>query len=779
MLPLLQKAFELVHQAYKELMERRQALDFDDLEYYAQQLLRREEIRARWRGELDAVLVDEFQDTNQRQREIVEALTGSPGRLFIVGDMRQSIYRFRQADVTVFRDIQERINREGGLLVDLKKTYRAHEPLLLATGDLLSEVIGTEPDPDRKYYIPYTPLIANDKNPPGGIIQPHVEFIFGAGEDTDSARLLAARALAERLWQLKEESQIKKWDEVTLLFRASTGFPVYEEALEEAGIPFVTVAGRGFYDRAEIRDLINILRALSDPMDDLSFAGLLRSPAFGISDAALFLLHQSGQSYWKALKENLSSLDETDRHNAERAGKILSSLLPMVDRVPVAELLKQVVDAVDYRALLATADKKIDDQDASASGGRLWRNLDKLLEDAQVSQRGSLRDFLDMLKTLNDAGAREGEAPAEAEGSVRLMTIHKAKGLEFPVVVLADASREVRSQSEQAYLSEDLGVTFKLDPPPMLYGLAKNINKDQDAAEALRLLYVAMTRAKAKLLISGHLIQDEEGAIKLRAWSDKLVGAAGFLPDAFIGSDEEPGEQQTRYNRPFRVWCLSTDQPFLKHDHGEVELSETKESALPSLYQPITDDREMGGGGDTLEPFEPQIWRATGQDEHVPGNVLGSMVHKAIQRWLFPEDPRLASLLEVEALNAGLVSEKQRSNAVHQAIDLLERLHRHPIWGEIETAQERYSELPYTYQVDERIENRYIDLLYLSGENWQIVDFKTDHIHDNAQKEELLQGYITQVQQYRNAVKTLLGVNAQACICFLDDCERVELVEVQ
>lgn len=239
LIPLLRGAFEVVNQTYKDLVESRQALDFDDLEYGAQMLLRRDKIRAVWQAELDAVLVDEFQDTNQRQREIVEALTKAAGSLFIVGDMRQSIYRFRRADVTVFRKEQERIKRNGGLLVELNQTYRAHEPLLSATGDLLAGVIGTTPDPDRPYYIPFTPLVANDPNPPTGIKPPHVEFIIGAGEDTEAARPLAARSLAERLLQLKQENQINTWDEVALLFRASTGFAVYEEALEEAGIPLL------------------------------------------------------------------------------------------------------------------------------------------------------------------------------------------------------------------------------------------------------------------------------------------------------------------------------------------------------------------------------------------------------------------------------------------------------------------------------------------------------------------------------------------------------------
>lgn len=778
LLPQLREAFSLVHKAYQDLVQKRQALDFDDLEYHAQQLLAHDDIRQHWQQELDAVLVDEYQDTNQRQRDIVNALAGRRGSLFIVGDMRQSIYRFRRADVTVFRDEQDRIRQESGTLIDLDRTYRAHEQLLNATGDLLAGVIGTIEDSARKYYVPYTPLVADKKELPQGIQPPHVEFIFSAGEDTESARPLAARALVERLHQLKNENQIRKWDEVALLFRASTGFPYYEEALEDAGIPFITVAGRGFYDRPEIRDLVNILRTLSDPMDDLSFAGLLRSPAFGLSDASLFQLRQTGLPYWNALQGDISQLWEEDQVSAKRTLNILNSLLPLVDRIPVAELLKQVVDTVDYRAILAAADLKTEEKEASAAGGRLWRNIDKLLEDAQVSQAVNVRVFLDMLTTLNDAGAREGEAPTEAEGSVRLMTIHKAKGLEYPVVVLADSGRRVRSPSELVYFSNDLGVTFKLELAPMLYNLAKVVNKDQDDCEALRLLYVALTRAKSKLLISGHATCDEEGKISLASWAKELDAAVNKPSQEYLDRKGESFEQKTISNYPLRAWCLLDVLPVPTTLRPTIGQECPVKSNLPPLYPPMEGFRQLEPEEKIDRLVELQSWRATQPDEHVPGHILGSMVHKAIQRWLFPSDPRLTALLEMEMFNAGIANEKQRLNAVDRATELLTRLRQHPIWEEINSAQDRYSELPYTYTVEGRTENRVIDLLYQTSNSWQILDFKTDPIQTLSYKEELVQVYAPQVQRYADIVASKLSQPVQARICFLDDQGKVELVIV-
>lgn len=776
-LPLLRVAFERVQQAYAEQLTRKQALDFDDLEFHAQRLLSIPTVRERWREELKVVMVDEYQDTNPRQRDIVNALAGERACLFMVGDMRQSIYRFRRADVTVFRAEQKRIDKQNGLLIDLNRTYRAHEELLNATGDLLSHIIGTEEDPVKKYYVPYTPLVANFTQPKHPVQPPHVEFVLGAGEDTASGRLQAARALAARLLQLKDEGQIKNWDDVVLLFRATTAYPFYEQALEEAGIAFVTVAGKGFYDRPEIRDLLNILRALADPLDNLSFAGLLRSPAFGLSDAALFLLRQVNLPYLESLRGDLSLLSEQDQANASRALIILEKMLPLVDRIPVAELLKQVVDALDYRAILATADVRLEQGQSIKAAGRLWRNLDKLLSDTQLSKATTVREFLDMIETLNDAGAREGEASAEAEGSVRLMTIHRSKGLEFPVVVLADAGRQERAGRNSFFLSDDLGITFKTQPASMLYNLSKFQDEDQEKCEALRILYVALTRAQSKLMISGHAKLDE-GTFKLTGWAKDVDDALGLPSVDFYEKRGQPFLVQTQSNYPVRVWCLM----------GEVALAaahekeSTEESAiirdLAPIYQPVEGFGQTELPDDPERELELQSWRATRADSRVSGKVLGKIVHKAMQRWLFPGNTALDALLESEAWRAGLATENTRREVIARANELLSRFRAHPLWHEVDAAYERHAELPYSYLINDKVENRVIDLLYRDNNGWHIIDFKTDPIYSFAQKEHLVQQYAPQVRRYRAIVGSKLGISASGKLCFLDDQGKVSLVEV-
>ena len=196
------------------------------------------------------------------------------------------------------------------------------------------------------------------------------------------------------------------------------------------------------------------------------------------------------------------------------------------------------------------------------------------------------------------------------------------------------------------------------------------------------------------------------------------------------------------------------------------------------LYLPLSEPGQTEPQEEIDRLVELQSWRVTQSDDRVPGHILGSMVHKAIQRWLFPGDPHLKDLLEMATFNAGLASEKLRHDAVDRAIELLVRLRQHPIWEEINSAQERYAELPYTFTVEGRTENRVIDLLYLNNNGWQILDFKTDPIIMVSHKEELVKKYGPQIRRYANVVRSKVGERVQARICFLDKQGKVDLVTV-
>jgi ATP-dependent helicase/nuclease subunit A len=834
-LPRLRRLFDRVLTEYERLKDERRALDFDDLEAGALALLARDEqVRARWQAEVRAVLVDEFQDTNSRQQQIVYALSGfaksqtpnpkaQGGALFVVGDAKQSIYRFRGADVTVFRRVQADVAAMGGRHVPLDLTFRAHAPLVALVNELLAPILGAEPskrtadDPGRPYAVPFAPLAAHREEPRPGVHPPYLELHLGLGESADEGHLAAAAALARRLQRLHAEEGVE-WGDVALLFRAATGFPPYEDALERAGIPFVTVAGRGFYDRPEVRDLLNALAALADPTDDLALAGLLRSPAFALSDAALYRLRwgsgegrtggqgdggTGGQGegetrgqgeggtggridslpslpchIWDALRRSLSHLDPSDAVRARRARELVAELHAMAERITVGNLLARFLNATHYRAALYLA-----------GGHRLCRNVDKLLGDAHRSGLVGVGEFLEYVQSLRDVAAREGEAPVEAGGAVQLMTVHKAKGLEFPVVVIADAARAVGARTPPVLVSPELGVLPGLsdgETQPAAYRLACLNEADQDDAESRRLLYVAATRAQEKVIVSGHVKAKKDGTPQLRGWLAWLGTVVGLdrarVPNPLtapqsIDLDWEGGELACVFHPPPAGEEAPAEKAVPSPPRPRVPLPPPALVAPLVLAAPAAADSKLR---ERESDPPPRVWRVVpvAQRPEGPAWVVGSLVHAALRHWRFPDRPGLEDFLRPYALEAGLTDPGEIRRTVAEARRLLARFQAHPLYAELDQA-ERHHEVPYAVEADGVPKSGIMDLLCRCRGSWTLVEFKTDRLRTRADVEARIRekGYDGQVQAYVAAATALLGERPRALLVFLNVGGRVEVVD--
>ncbi|MGD8403309.1 MAG: UvrD-helicase domain-containing protein [Anaerolineales bacterium] len=793
--PAIQHLFTRALREYQRRRDERQALDFDDLEGLTARLLTKNPaVCARLRSGLRAVLVDEFQDTNDRQRQIVYALTGfNPETitaknakdakknqtylselgvtdgpemqvdLFIVGDSKQSIYRFRNADVTVFRKVQADVQASGGALIDLDLTFRAHKGLLDSLNPLLAPILGEIDDPARPYAVPFSPLRAYRQSSAREEIQPpFIEFHLGLGENAEEGRTAAAQVLAHRLHQLHTDEDFG-WGEVALLFRSSTAFAVYENAFEQAGIPFVTIAGRGFYDRPEIRDLLNILVAVADPADDLALVGLLRSPAFALTDAEIYQLKFSESSadftdYAEKIKDNLwINLRESPAPHYQRAVWVLDELRTLAGRAPVAAILKRLLDLTGYRAILSSV----------PNGSRMLRNVEKLLADAHRSRLVNLSDFLAYIQTMRDVGLREGEAPVDASvsGAVQLMTVHKAKGLEFPLTVIADAAYEHRGAGGQVLLTPG-GPLFDLkeaDFHPTAWQLTSRLEDDHEEAEDARLLYVAASRAKEKLLISGHVKRKKDGSLTLAGWLGKFPFLEMSEPDAFPLNQD--GLSAVLY--PVSpVDASDSHQPVTSLQEASVPQAESpqKSDLLEPLALPVPVDDEKS----RLRYADPpqRVWRVVSRAKRPrgPAWVVGRLVHESLRRWYFP-DEKFEAFLRPLALETGLTDPAEIHATLGEVHRLLERLRVHPLYAEIDAA-ERHHEVPYYLPGDTGI----IDLLYHTEAGWFLVDFKTDELRSDDEARIVIrrQGYDRQVARYAKAAASRLGVRIKMRLVFLN-----------
>ncbi len=610
------------------------------------------------------------------------------------------------------------------------------------------------------------------------------------GENAEEGRIAAAQALAHRLHQLHADEGFG-WGEMALLFRSSTAFAVYENAFEQAGIPFVTVAGRGFYDRPEIRDLLNILAAVADPLDDLALVGLLRSPAFAISDAEIYHLRFPDEINREARQVNhknlsvLSALRGSILPAHIRACAILGELRTLSGRAPAAAVLKRLLDLTGYRAILASV----------PNGERMLRNVEKLLADAHRSRLVSLPDFLAYVQTLRDVGLREGEAPADASaaGAVQLMTVHKAKGLEFPLTVIADAAYEHRGAGGKVQLTPG-GLLLDLkdgDFHPTAWQLAARLEDDLDEAENARLLYVAATRAKEKLLISGHVKRKKDGTLTLAGWLGKLVVSK---VEPFSGLEmstsenfplNQDGLAATLYpvlpadvsDSPHPVTSpegapISTDSP-LPQGEGPGRRAELVEAMRADLLEPLTPPEPVIDDKSRARQADPpqHVWRvvSTAKRPRGPAWVVGRLVHEALRRWHFPAgeglDDSFEAFLRPLALETGLTDPVEIHTTIGEVRRLLGRFRTHPLYAEIDAA-ERHHEIPYHLPGNTGI----IDLLYRSEAGWFLVDFKTDEVRSDDEAQIAIQrgGYDRQVARYAEAVTSRFGIQAKTRLVFLN-----------
>ena len=482
--------------------ERGRLLDFDSLQRLATRLLvSRADVRARVRRRYDEVFVDEAQDTSPEQWALVRAVVGdgdADGRLpargfFAVGDGQQSIYGFRGARPEDFQELGVEADAVGGRRVRLATSYRMRSAPLALTNHLAQRLFEAPEALDAG---------RPDDGDPGG-----VELIVTDGDGEASARAeRLADLVAGRLVELIRERSLRT-EECALLLRSRTHLPIWEDALWRHGLPFVTAGGVGFFERREVLDLSALLAFLHDPRNDIALATVLRSPLFSVSDAGLFEMagfHRGG--LWRSLRDRRDApAHEDDRAAATFAVEILQRLRTLAGRVPAGPLLRMAVEDTGYLAILAAAPR----------GDQALANVEKLISIVRT-EAGPLGPLVRRLARLLSRADRESQAALAVEGreGVRVMTVHASKGLEFPVVAVADLGQRTRSSATASLYLERLRSDGPLHLAPALAGRGEDGEKTvirlliarqiaaSRAAEEARLLYVACTRARDVLLMA-------------------------------------------------------------------------------------------------------------------------------------------------------------------------------------------------------------------------------------------------------------------------------------
>lgn len=542
---------------YDAAKRARGGVDFDDLELLAGGLLAGEErLRRAWAERFELLMVDELQDVNPRQLQLVSMLERE--NLFTVGDEWQSIYGFRHADVGLFRERDARLAPLGQSL-RLLHNFRGRPELLGAVNAVFA----------RRFGESYIPLRAGRESAREASAhgEPRVELLLSdrrgwsdarasiaAGGQPSGAvgwREAEALALARRVGELVRDGRVRA-GRVAVLLRGMGDVDCYEQALRAQGLHTAASAG-SFWARQEVADLLAHLRALAEPGDELALYGVLASPPVGLSSDALALLARGararGCDVWEVARDldrearaeetdggAVAALPEREREWVAEHCAWLERERALADELTLAQLLERAVEHGDYVVRLR----------AEADGGRRLANVDKLIGMAgewERSEGRDLRGFLEEAAFQQGAGGTGFLASAEttaepdapvADGSpvdaVRLMSVHAAKGLEFDVVCVADLGRAPSAGVPDLLVEgERVGVRLLTladpEPRPALdYARLAEERREAQAREEDRILYVAMTRARERLLLSG--------AVDFSSWPRERPGAP---PIAWLG----------------------------------------------------------------------------------------------------------------------------------------------------------------------------------------------------------------------------------------------------
>ncbi|MCR5311728.1 MAG: helicase-exonuclease AddAB subunit AddA [Lachnospiraceae bacterium] len=828
--------------------EDRGVMDFSDMEHMAVNILIKDyrddgtyeitDVAKTYRDFFEEVMVDEYQDSNLVQELIIQSISrekeGEPNR-FMVGDVKQSIYSFRMARPQIFmgklRDYSKAADAKNRLIT-LKNNYRSRDGVINSVnalfGTVMSEKKGGVPyDDDAKLYKGGSFTEDTDDN--------ITEVIMLASDErSDKNRDAEARMIAAKIKDMvgrfkvtdsdSKELRPAGYGDIALLFRSPTKWaPCISAAFEEAGIPYHMEGVGDFYEATEVRDVLSFLEVLDNPLSDISLYAAMTSFFGKFTDEECALIKvkaREGYYFWEKLED----------YSKNNPGDLkVEAFLTMVDRyrkmvtyVPIDELLTALYDETGYRHVVA----------ALPGGKQRLANINMLLSKAAEYGATSfygLFHFLRYVELIKKTDREEGEAGVfdEHSDAVRVMSIHKSKGLEFPVCIVGAISERFNdSDSRTAFVANvDAGLgAYFIDPVKRIkkHTLQQSLVADrirrESLGEEIRILYVAMTRAKEKLIMTGVNSDPEAwiaagGSEKESSYADLMAEAVArykgiyFKFTAASLTDIEQAGITDEVDNASKLTTLRSDalcdEAILEKLRERFSFKYSKDY-LSRLYIKTTVSKlklaAMEEDFESHMPFEEKetgeyIPRFAAEKEEIKGTDRGTAYHNLLQLLDFAaftdcrEQSDYTSVLnsQIESLKA---SEKMSEDALSKiSLNKIVSFLKTDIAKEMGAAAKEkklYKEQPFVMGVKaSEVEEDFpdtetilvqgvIDVYYVKGESAVVLDYKTDRV---TAAEELVKRYKTQLDYYGRAISQLTGLKIKEKLIYsfaLNEILRVE-----
>jgi ATP-dependent exoDNAse (exonuclease V) beta subunit len=726
------RRFDRIYRAHKRSAG---SLDFADLEEYAVRLLaENSEARARVQAQFDHVLMDEFQDTNGQQAELLR-LVRPPDRFYAVGDINQSIFGFRHAEPQGFKRYRDEIERAGKHLVNLAGNFRSRAEILSAIETITAGARGIEP----------RSLVAQrafDKPRPVA-----VELIGVNAEAAGHAPRMAmeAECVAGRILELLRDNPQFSFKDVAVLVRNTEVFGAIAAAFEQARIPYLINSGRGFYEEREVNDLVHLLRVISNPRDEISLAAVLRSPLVEASDEALLRLRMLGENIGGALRgvgpQNAADFGD-DYAKLARFRERLHGWRIRRESVTFDRLLLAAMDDCGYRA---------------GPGSRGANNIDKFLSQARdAASRMTLARFVEELSRVRGLNPREQDtAPEDSADSVKVMTVHSAKGLEFPIVFVAAMHKGVETEPPVVAFSPRIGLGARWRNPAvpkekkkddLFQHAIRKERKVREMEESHRLLYVAMSRAEQ------HLVLSFTGS-KTKEWANVVAESLRLDTEtcrdevvSMTAPDGKPWSLRVQITNSAPELLLNPRPPAQAEDLVElladppIDGQQDANATVTALAKFAKCPREyylahyLGFEGRRRKP------RPTDDDEDedddLPADEFGSQVH--------------------ELLAGNYVEQPGILRPDREALRLAEVFRQSPLGRRASQATRVEREFDFLMSIEDLVIRGQIDLWFEEGSQLTIVDYKTDSVTATEARQRA-QDYALQLKLYALAVERVAG----------------------
>jgi len=856
--------------AYSKRKMAESLIDFTDLEAKTIELLKNKRyIADEIRQKFKYILVDEFQDISRLQKTIID-LIRNKDNLFIVGDEKQSIYGFRNAEVEIFQDIQKDSDKES--LINLNENFRSRPQVLDFINHIFDRLWPDNSTSQQEDHIDSTtpsspPCEGGEKGEVSSLLTsstqlkagaefsnkpfPSVEIIVAEGKDKTEARKWESMEIAKRIKEIVDKGLIKitnkreqerniSYRDFAILFRSTTDIKLYEHSLSHLDVPYYVVSGRGFFNTTEITDLINLLKVIESPLDEITLAAVLKSPFVGIDDDALYWLtdHVHNNNEKKLLYQTLNEVDaikELETHSRDRIiqfTQFLNEVQDIKPRTSLWNLISFILKKTEFQSKMLLF----------SNGKKRYANLLKIVElckNQEDFEPLTLRDFIEIVEGYKFREIRESEAPVESEEDdvVKLITTHSAKGLEFPVVIVADVDRDNSRPSDYFVYSKDHGISFKILNPstneaevPLSYERINDESKEKELRESRRLLFVAMTRAQEHLIISAGINKGRTGGENDKGnWHRYISSTLDLNPEpkdnpeiiALNNTSHSQNSSQTVEIRHTRI--KNENKPpkegkktklltqykneiaacnTIKTSPPSKDIIDTGKNILSTIRHTVPVDNShyvysvteilqfhfcpqlyyfkyilgLPGTKELLRP-EPESEEGINRplDDEIPGHELGNIVHRVLNRYRLSENKKiLKEYIKREFDASGFETDPSRINLV---ADWVTSFHKSDIGMEAASSKLQKRETSFIFKYQDNLIRGQIDLFYSNNEGMlKVIDYKTNDI-TAGEIPEKVKYYELQMQLYAKALEAIYEKKVDETILYFLGPNKSEVID--